>query len=266
MEKLITLGTGNALATECYNTCFLIEDKQEYIMVDAGGGNGILSQMKKANVEFADVKHLIVTHAHSDHVLGVVWVIRKIATLMKKNQYDSEFHIWCHEELAGVIRQLAELTLQQKFVKLIGEKIIIHEVQNDEKAVLLGHEVTFFDIYSTKLKQYGFSISDAEKKFTYLGDEPFNTKCKAYVQDVKWLLCEAFCLYSEREIFEPYEKHHATVKEACELAEENKIPNLILTHTEDKNYANRKELYTNEGKQFYSGVLMVPNDLETIEL
>lgn len=266
MEKLIVLGTGNALATECYNTCFLIKQKNEYIMVDAGGGNGILSQMKKVNVEFSKVRHLIITHAHSDHVLGVVWVIRKIATLMKKNLYNGDFHIWCHEELSGDIRQLSQLTLQQKFVDLFDEQIMIHQVKNDEKAILMNDMVTFFDIYSTKKKQYGFSIQDEEKKFTYLGDEPFNSKCKKYIEGVKWLMCEAFCLYSERDIFEPYEKHHATVKEACELAEEFKIPNLILSHTEDKNYAFRKELYVTEGRDYYSGDLSVPYDLETIDL
>ena len=43
MEKLIVLGTGNAMATKCYNTCFAIEDGEEYFLVDAGGGNGTIN-------------------------------------------------------------------------------------------------------------------------------------------------------------------------------------------------------------------------------
>ena len=42
MEELYVFGTGNAQATRCYNTCFAIKDGDEYFMVDAGGGNGIL--------------------------------------------------------------------------------------------------------------------------------------------------------------------------------------------------------------------------------
>ena len=42
MERLIMLGTGNALVTRCYNTCFAIQDDDEYFLVDAGGGNGIM--------------------------------------------------------------------------------------------------------------------------------------------------------------------------------------------------------------------------------
>ena len=54
--------------------------------------------------------------------------------------------------------------------------------------------------------------------------------------------------------------------EACELATELQIPNLVLWHTEDKQLAQRKELYTAEGKAYYSGNLLVPDDEEIIEL
>ena len=51
MEKLIVLGTGNASVTKCYNTCSIIQDeKGKYFMIDAGGGNGILTQHEKMNI------------------------------------------------------------------------------------------------------------------------------------------------------------------------------------------------------------------------
>ena len=56
------------------------------------------------------------------------------------------------------------------------------------------------------------------------------------------------------------------MKEACQTAEELQIPNLILYHTEDKNIARRKELYTSEGRGFYRGSLYVPDDMETFEI
>ena len=77
---------------------------------------------------------------------------------------------------------------------------------------------------------------------------------------------EAFCLYGERERFQPYEKHHSTVKDACELATRLSIPNLVLWHTEDKSILHRKELYLAEGRQYYSGNLLVPDDREIIDL
>ena len=40
MKELILLGTGNAMVTKCFNTCFAIRQDDEYFLVDAGGGNG----------------------------------------------------------------------------------------------------------------------------------------------------------------------------------------------------------------------------------
>lgn len=86
------------------------------------------------------------------------------------------------------------------------------------------------------------------KKLTCCGDEPFHDCEKEYVYGSEWLLHEAFCLYSQADIFQPYEKNHSTVADACKLAEELKIKNLVLYHTEDKNLSNRKSLYYDEGK------------------
>ena len=80
------------------------------------------------------------------------------------------------------------------------------------------------------------------------------------------MLHEAFCLYSQADIYKPYEKHHSTVKDACEVAEELGVRNLLLYHTEDHNIAMRKELYAAEGQACFTGTLWIPDDLESIEL
>lgn len=79
MNQIIMLGTGNATVTQCYNTCFLLETSTTRLLVDAGGGNGVLRQLQRAGVAIRDLHHLFVTHAHTDHVLGVIWVIRMVA-------------------------------------------------------------------------------------------------------------------------------------------------------------------------------------------
>lgn len=76
--KLTMLGTGNALVTECYNTCFVLSDEYGHFLVDGGGGNTVLSQLKKAGVDLMDVHEIFVTHKHVDHIMGIVWVIRII--------------------------------------------------------------------------------------------------------------------------------------------------------------------------------------------
>lgn len=267
MEQLIVLGTGNAAVTKCFNTCFALREKEEYFLVDTGGGNGILTALEKADIPLTNIHHIFLTHEHTDHLLGIVWLIRMIGTKMNQGAYQGELRIYCHEELVNTIRTIVTLTVQKKFYKYFDDRMIFVPVTDGEKKDILGHSVQFFDIGSTKAKQFGFSMElSEEKKLTCLGDEPYKERTKEYVEGSSYLLHEAFCLYEEREQFKPYEKHHSTVKEACELAESFGIEHLVLWHTEDKNLPVRKERYTKEGKQYFTGKLYVPEDLEVIEL
>ena len=44
------------------------------------------------------------------------------------------------------------------------------------------------------------------------------------------------------------------------------IKNLILYHTEDSHKDKRKELYKNEAQTYFKGKVIVPDDLEIVEL
>ena len=104
------------------------------------------------------------------------------------------------------------------------------------------------------------------KVLTFLGDEPCHESREDYVESADWLLSEAFCLYSQREVFHPYEYHHSTVRDACTLAEQRHVKNLILWHTEDQTYGHRREEYLEEGRGYYHGNLYIPDDLDVIRL
>lgn len=265
--KLTMLGTGHALVKECYNTCFVIEDNQKYFMIDGGGGNAVLHQLQNAGFDWMDMREIFVPHKHIDHLLGIIWMIRMICQSMNHSVYQGEANIYGHEEVISLIRDMAGNLLLPQETRFIGNRLHLITVNDGEKRVIIGKTVTFFDIGSSKAKQFGFCMElDNRKKLTCCGDEPYNPCEEKYVKDCEWLLHEAFRLYSQADIFEPYEKHHSTVKDACKLAEKLNIANLILYHTEDKNIKNRKALYTEEGKQFFSGNLYIPNDLEVIVL
>ena len=78
--KLLMLGTGSAAVTNCYNTCFaLIADDGRPMLVDAGGGNGILKQLERAALPLVDIHDMFITHTHTDHILGAVWIVRMVA-------------------------------------------------------------------------------------------------------------------------------------------------------------------------------------------
>ena len=156
-HTLYVFGTGNATMTRYYNTCFAIRSGEEYFMTDAGGGNGILRILEEMQVPLNRIHHLFVTHEHTDHILGVIWMIRMIGTAIKKGNYEGIFHIYCHDGLIDTIQTFCRLTLQKKFCDLIGDPIQLLPVSDRETRQILDMEVTFFDIHSTKAKQLGFN-------------------------------------------------------------------------------------------------------------
>lgn len=266
--KLTMLGTGNATVTECFNTCFVLSNEEgQHFLVDTGGGNRILKALQDCNISLEGIHDIFITHEHLDHLLGILWLIRMIGTKMNQGTYQGALSIYCHSELIETICTMAELTIQQKVCRHIGRDILFVAISDGEQMKILDNDVTFFDIGSTKAKQFGFTLITRDGiKLTCLGDEPYNPVNEKYVQGSDWLMHEAFCLYKEAERFRPYEKHHSTVKEACETASALGVEHLILYHTEETHRSERKELYTAEGRQYYSGKLYVPEDMECFEI
>lgn len=276
--KITMLGTGHAVVTKCYNTCFTMEKDGAYFLVDAGGGNGILKILQEEKISLFSIHDIFVSHAHTDHMLGVIWVLRMIGHMLVAGKYEGELRVYCHRELAAAIETICGFTLPKKVMEQFGERIRMIVVEDRDVHEILENEVTFFDINSKKEKQFGFVMKmqskdalleenqQTEKRLIFCGDEPLNEKLNELADGCDWMMHEAFCLYGERDIFKPYEKHHSTAKDASELAERLGVKNLILYHTEDSNLEKRKELYMAEGKQYFSGNLLVPDDREQITI
>lgn len=274
MDKTTTqitmLGTGNATVSQIYNTCFVLQTPSTLMLVDAGGGNGILAQLKKVNVQISDIHHLFVTHAHTDHVLGVIWVIRMVAQC---KGYEGLLHVYGNDKVIKVIKTIIDMILAKKQLAKVAERVVFHQLEDGDCFEVGDMKLECFDIQSTKEKQFGFRAefpssdeSDKPLVLACLGDEPYNEQNRCYIVGADWMMCEAFCLYADRDTFKPYEKCHSTALDAGKLAEELGVKNLILYHTEEKTLANRKENYTREAAENFKGRIFVPDDLEVIEL
>lgn len=266
--ELVMLGTGAAATVQCYNTCFTLSEKRQYFLVDTGGGNGILKVLNEEDISLTEIHDVFISHGHNDHVLGLIWIITMVGQLMNKKRYQGELNIYCHKELEELIRELCYLTLHNSITDHFEKEIKFVIIEDGMEYEIIGNKVRFFDIQSTKLKQFGF-LMNLEKgmKIGFCGDEPLNERVSFNVNGCDWLIHEAFCLYEEREIFNPYRRHHSTVKDACEMAEKLQIKNLILCHTEESHLPKRKELYSEEGKKYFTRNLFIPDDRErfTIE-
>lgn len=265
-QKTITfLGTGAADATKYYHSCFYIEDEKASLLVDTGGGNGILAQLEKANIPLESIRHLFITHKHMDHLFGAFWILRFLGAKIAKEKAEG-LSIYASQNIIRTIREIAPNFLKEKVTSLFDGKIKFIVI-NDKELISIGDwKLMPFDLLSKKEEQFGFRLTFADQKnIVCLGDEPYKDALFDSCKDADILLHDAFCLEKDREQFKPHEIHHSTAKEAASAAKKTNAKNLIIFHTEDKStFGNRKELYTKEAHEYYDGTIFVPDDLEKI--
>ena len=267
MEQLTALGTGYAIATKCYTTCFTVSDGQEHFMIDCGGGNGVLTNLEKADISLGNIHHIFLSHRHTDHIMGAVWMIRMIGHGMEKGVYEENLHFYCHKEIADGLIEMCRFMLPGRMMSLFGTRILFHCLADGMTFDILGRQTTFFDTHSKKTLQYGVKIALKNgKTLTYLGDEPYREECAPYAEAVDYLMHEALCLESDAKRYHPHKIQHSTVKDAAECADKLQVKNIILFHTEDKQLSVRKHRYTSEAEEYFRGNIYVPDDLERIIL
>lgn len=264
-EKIIMLGTGSAMVTDCYNTCFLLKSENDCLLVDAGGGNGILSAIKKSGVAWNSIKTMFITHSHTDHILGAVWVIRQISALMNSGKYDSNFNIYCHDECVDSITAICNHTLAPKFLKNINTKIFINEVKDGEKQNAGSIRLTFFDIFSDKTKQFGFKAVFPSGKFSPVSVMNRSMKNAEILFKTVIILCVKLFVFTVKKIFLSLTKNST----ARYLMPENlqrfflqKILSYITPKT--KHFKHAKEHILQRREQFLTEIYLFPMILKLL--
>ncbi len=155
--KITMLGTGNAMVTECYNTCFLISSGGRNFLIDGGGGNTILRQLKYAGYECMDIDEIFITHKHIDHLLGVIWVVRAACQCMIQRHLVKEVNIYGHGEVIALIRDMLDKLLLKKQLKLAEEHIHMITVNVGKAGISLTGKSLFL-IYSPQKKSSLVSV------------------------------------------------------------------------------------------------------------
>lgn len=258
--KIHFLGTGTASVTKCFNTCFTIENENKHFLVDTGGGNGILTQLEKANIDICQINNIFVSHIHIDHSLGLIWLLRFIRV---ENKYNGNLNIYAEK---GVIESLLSMMqiMSPKNLEILNDKVKFIEIEDGRVFNINGSKYEFINMLAKKVPMYGFKILGKEIVFT--GDETLKEEIYDRISGCNLLMHESFCLENEIEIKNPYPIMHCTVKDAANIADKIKAKKLLLYHTMDYDLKNRKKLYKDEARKYFNGEIFIPDDLEVITI
>lgn len=257
MDKVTMLGTGHAMTTKCFNTCFVYENEVGKMLVDTGGGQQLVGQLRKAGVQANDIDCLFMTHRHTDHLLGLPWLMR----MRMRHLAEKPLEIIAHSELCCVARELLHMLFPES-EKELEQGLVFHEVTDGETVEACGRRMLCYDTRNERCRQFGFSMTLGNgKKFVYNGDVPYDERNYIHMANADYLMHEAFCLEKNWN-----NKGHTCAALTAKYAAQLKAKTLIIVHCDDVDYENRRESYTQEAANHFEGPIFVPYDLETVDL
>lgn len=266
MYSIKMLGTGNGFTFDLFNTCFLLNNNNDFLLVDTGGSAEIVRRLKMCNIELKDVHDIFISHCHTDHILGLMWMLKKMSKIFSKGNYEGKLNIYCNEEVSNAIPAIYSNLFPTEDIKILNENIQLNILNDGDKFDVIGLNFTAIDMKAKKNDLLGFETTINNKILCFLGDEDCNPELYDRIRNSDYVMHEAFCLDAEETIFKAYEKHHSTVKSACEKMNNLNIKNLILYHTEETHIENRKKLYLEEGKKYFNNNIIIPNEMEEIQI
>lgn len=266
MNRIVMLGTGNGSTLDLYNTCFVIQNEDGVFLVDTGGSIEILRRLKKANIPLESIRNIFISHSHTDHIFGLIWMFKILGTLDLAEFNNEKINIYCNDVVYETIRKIADCTLSKSLMKKVYDILNFVILSDNEKILINGNNYEFFDIKAKGTKQFGFESEIDGNRFIFLGDEPLNSELSNRVENADYVTHEAFCLDKEADQFHPYEKNHSTALSTAKTMNQLRVKNLILYHTEETHGEVRQKLYKEEAQSIFNGNVIVPNDLDIIKL
>lgn len=266
MDKIIMLGTGNGMTLELYNTCFVIQNGGGVFLIDTGGSAEIIRRLKLASIELSEIKNIFISHSHTDHILGLIWMFKKMSRMIKHGEIKENVNIYCNDIVYEAIVGVSKYVLSPGLTETIFKTFNFVILKDGDKYNINDVDYEFFDIHAKGTKQFGFECLLENNRFVFLGDETIQPALYDRVRGADYITHEAFCLDSEEHIFHAYEKNHSTALSVAQTMNELDVKNLILYHTEESHGEKRKNLYTEEAMSVFTGNVIVPNDLEEIVL
>jgi len=211
--SMLFLGTGNAMTIDKYNTCFLVKQHNNTMLVDCGGGHEILKQFKENNIAINDIDAIFITHSHIDHILGFPFLFRLMIINKKKMK------IICSRKVKAEVESLLLMDIPNYFKKNTF-LLDFHILEN--RPCYLN-----FSFFPVDKRQYGF-IFNAEKKLIFIGDVPCNEVNLQKIKGCDVLIHEAYCSVGDDiQIM----RDHSTVENVIKLANREGAKQLIITHT-----------------------------------
>jgi len=296
--KLTFLGTSAQIPTAKRNhSAILLNYGGENILVDCGEGTQM--QFRKAGLNPCKVTRILISHWHSDHVLGLPGLLSTLAL----SGYNKNLYVYGPKGTKEFMRDLLKVFNFQKKYEIIAEEVnggkfydngdfyleaqkmqhgipanaysfvIKDKLRLDKKKIeksklpfgpLIGKLKEGKDITyeGKKYKSKDFVYGEKGKKISIVLDTLINEKIIPFVKNSDILITESS--FSSENSAEAKEHLHLTAKQCGEIAKKSKSNKLILTHISQRYENNIKGLLDDAKSSFKNAV--IAEDFDEFEI
>jgi|ETNmetMinimDraft_21_1059911.scaffolds.fasta_scaffold02441_5 ribonuclease BN (tRNA processing enzyme) len=249
MVRFEFLGTGNAFLPQGrYHSLLLIEDK---ILIDAPPT--VLASLRRRELTPSDIKTIMITHWHGDHVFGFPFLI-----LDQKYISDREsklfLNVHCPKNGTEKLNNLCELAYPGSLIERMEKNVIIDEESSGEILGVSGWSFERFEVlHDEVVDPHGYVLTH-ESGFTLMhtGD---SGPCEAIESRVKNCDVVVIELGVPDHVVTP---NHFRPETLTELA--NKFPKIIFLathHYADDINSGKKPYLSNDLPNLPNNILQV---------
>ncbi len=126
--------------SERFPAAHVVNVHERYFLVDCGEGAQI--QLRKNNIGFGKINHILISHVHGDHTFGLFGLISSFSLLGRK----SDLHIYAHPLLESILNDHRK----HYYENLLSFKIIFHPLGSKKKNLIFEDEKV--EIHTIPLK------------------------------------------------------------------------------------------------------------------
>lgn len=259
MAKIIFLGTAGAVASaQRDNTSLLlVDDSGERFLIDCPGSP--VTKLAKLGLDYREISNLILTHTHVDHIYGVP------SLLHSQYRLGNKIDIFATQKSLLLIRGLISfhgLEDPRKF-----PEISFHTIPADKNNFFFfQREKTLISSFPVKhtADSIGLKISLKDPPLTcvYSGDTAFSPTVVEEAKGTDYLIHDCAC---PSRFAKELEEMHTSAIVLGEIAEEAQVKTLIPIHFLTEINFTMEEI-ENEIRKNFSGNLIIPSDLDSLEL
>lgn len=249
--KAIFLGVGEAFDENHPNTSIFIEDLG--LLLDCGFLS--VQSLWKSGLQ-GKVSAVFLSHFHADHAFGIPPLLMRCIEEKRREPLK----IIGAKGIEKHVRALAELAYPG-YIDKLGFSLSFVEIESDSEIELEKAALTFAKASHIE-SSYAVRIDCGSKSVVYSGDSGYSEDIVKLAKDADLLIHEAYTSEKMRE--EKKWKHHSSFFSAGICASKSGCKRLAIVHV--LRSSRDKKLMEKEVKEAYNGPVIIPDDLDVIDI